>query len=215
MKIAVYGGTFNPPHAGHLQAGRSVSDCLRPDKILVIPTNLAPHKQMSPDTPAPEERLELCRLAFRDIPGAEVSDLEMRRTGKSYTSDTILELREMYPEDRLVFVMGTDMILSLETWHEPETIMKHAALAVLLRGEAEDGQVAEHIRYLAQRYGADITLLNAPVLPAASTDIREELKQGRGRELLARPAVAALARRPDWARATGQAHERSFPFLPR
>ena len=117
MKIAVYGGTFNPPHAGHMQAVRSVSDCLRPDKILVIPTNLAPHKQMSPDTPAPEERLELCRLAFRDIPGAEVSDLEMRRTGKSYTSDTILELREQYPEDELVFVMGTDMILSLETWH--------------------------------------------------------------------------------------------------
>ena len=198
MKIAVYGGTFNPPHAGHMQAVRSVSDCLRPDKILVIPTNLAPHKQMSPDTPAPEERLELCRLAFRDIPGAEVSDLEMRRTGKSYTSDTILELREQYPEDELVFVMGTDMILSLETWHEPETIMKHAALAVLLRGEAEDGQVAEHIRYLAQRYGADITLRNAPVLPAASTDLREELKQGRGRELLDEAVYARIVKNRDY-----------------
>lgn len=198
MKIAVYGGTFNPPHAGHMQAVRSVSDCLRPDKILVIPTNLAPHKQMSPDTPTPEERLELCRLAFRDIPGAEVSDLEIRRTGKSYTSDTILELRKQYPEDELVFVMGTDMILSLETWHEPETIMKHAALAVLLRGEAEDGQVAEHIRYLKEKYGADITLLNAPVLTAASTDIREELKQGRGRELLDEAVYARIVKNRDY-----------------
>lgn len=198
MKIAVYGGTFNPPHAGHMQAVRSVSDCLRPDKILVIPTNLAPHKQMSPDTPTPEERLELCRLAFRDIPGAEVSDLEMRRTGKSYTSDTILELRKQYPEDELVFVMGTDMILSLETWHEPEIIMKNAAIAVLLRGEAEDGQVAEHIRYLKEKYGADITLLNAPVLPAASTDIREELKQGRGWELLDEAVYARIVKNRDY-----------------
>ena len=103
MRRVVYGGTFNPPHLGHIQAVHSVSNALKPDKILVIPTNLAPHKEMSSDTPPPAERLELCRLAFGEIPGVEVSSLDMRREGKSYTSDTILELKAMYPMDCLLY----------------------------------------------------------------------------------------------------------------
>jgi len=199
MRRVVYGGTFNPPHVGHIQAVRSVSNALKPDKILVIPTRLAPHKEMSGDTPPPEERMELCRLAFGDIPGVEVSDLEMRRDGKSYTSDTILELRKLYPGDELIFVMGTDMILSLETWHEPETILKHASLAVLLRGDAEDGAVPDHIAHLKRRYGGTITLIEAPVCPASSTNIREELKQAKGRPLLSDAVYARIIKRRDYS----------------
>ncbi len=194
MRIAVYGGTFNPPHLGHVQAVRSVIDCLHPDKILVMPTCLAPHKEMSPDTPSPEERLELCRLAFGDLPGVEISELEIRRQGKSYTSDTLLELKALYPEDEITFVMGTDMILSLETWHEPETVMANATLAVLLRGDPEDGQVAAHAAYLRETYHARIQILSAPVCPAASTDIRERLKQGGGRNLLPEPVYARIVK---------------------
>lgn len=215
MKIAVYGGSFNPPHMGHIQAVRSVSERLHPDKILVIPASLPPHKQMTPDTPAPAERLQLCRLAFGDIPGVEVSDLEMRRTGKSYTSDTILQLRERYPADELVFVMGTDMILSLETWHEPETIMHNAAIAVLLRGEERDSQVEAHIRHLRETYGADITLVTAPVLPAASSEIREALKQGQGREQLTEAVYARIVQQRSYgARADlGWLRERAVELL--
>lgn len=198
MRRVVYGGTFNPPHLGHIQAVRSVSNALKPDKILVMPTFLAPHKEMSGDTPAPEERMELCRLAFGDLPGVEVSDLEMRRAGKSYTSDTILELKAMYPGDELIFVMGTDMILSLETWHAPEVILENAALAVLLRGAPEDGRVPEHIAHLKRRYGGTITLVEAPVYPASSTDLREELKHAGGRELLSDAVYARIIKHRDY-----------------
>lgn len=192
MKIVVYGGSFNPPHLGHVQAVKSVLNKVKPDKLLIIPTYLAPHKDMSPDTPAPEERMELCRLAFGELPNVEVSDLEMRRAGKSYTSDTLLELKTIYPDDEIVFVMGTDMILSLETWHEPVSIMDNATLMVLLRGDPEDDQVLPHIQYLRQTYGARIELLEAPVVPAASTEIREQLKLAKGRALLPENVYARI-----------------------
>lgn len=190
MKIAVYGGSFNPPHLGHEQAVRSVLNCLHPDQLLIMPARVAPHKEMSPDTPPEEERVALCRLAFGGMEGVEISELEMHRTGKSYTSDTIRQLKQLYPGDEILFVMGTDMILSLETWHEPEYILANAQLAVLLRGDPEDEKVRGHIAMLEQKYGVTIQLLNAPVLPAASTDIREALKRGEGNELLS-PAVYA------------------------
>ncbi len=190
MKIAVYGGSFNPPHLGHEQAVRSVLNCLHPDQLLIMPARVAPHKEMSPDTPPEEERVALCRLAFGGMVGVEISELEMHRTGKSYTSDTIRQLKQLYPGDEILFVMGTDMILSLETWHEPEYILANAQLAVLLRGDPEDEKVRGHIAMLEQKYGVTIQLLNAPVLPAASTDIRAALKRGEGNELLS-PAVYA------------------------
>ena len=184
MKIAMFGGSFNPPHLGHVEAARSVVDCVKPDRLLIMPTFVSPHKVMADDTPTPEVRAELCRIAFAGIPEAEVSDLEMRREGKSYTADTLAQLKEMYPNDDLVLIMGTDMILSLEKWSRPEMIMALAEIAVLLRGVDEDADVLAHIHYLREIYGARITLLEAGVYPAASTDVRNALKQGGGRELL-------------------------------
>lgn len=185
MKIALFGGSFNPPHLGHVEAARSVVSCVQPDRLLIMPTCISPHKIMARDTPTPDVRKHLCELAFGEIEQAEVSDLEMRREGKSYTADTLVQLKEMYPEDTLVLIMGTDMILSLETWYRPETIMELADIAVLLRGVEEDVQVRSHIAYLCETYGARITLLEAGVYPAASTDVRDILKQGGGSALLA------------------------------
>ena len=97
MRIAIYGGSFNPPHRGHVEAARSVQQALKPDRLLIIPTNIPPHKQMEADSPRPSERLAFCRLAFGDIPGAEISDLEIRRKGKSYTYDTVTLLKKQNP----------------------------------------------------------------------------------------------------------------------
>ena len=194
MKVALFGGSFNPPHLGHVEAARSVVSCVQPDRLLIMPTCISPHKIMAFDTPGPDVRKTLCELAFAEIPQAEVSDLEMRREGKSYTVDTLTQLHEMYPEDHFVLIMGTDMILSLETWYRPETIMELAEIAVLLRGVDEDEQVRSHIAYLRERYGARITLLEAGVYPAASTDVRETLKQAGGSELLAEPVYEYIIR---------------------
>lgn len=184
MKIALFGGSFNPPHQGHVAAARSVANILKPERLLIMPTYVSPHKIMAEDTPTPEVRAELCRLAFAEIPRAEVSDLEMRREGKSYTADTLMQLHELYPNDELVLIMGTDMILSLETWFRPETVMALAEIGVLLRGVEEDEKVLTHIDYLRKAYGARITLLEAGVYPAASTEVRDALKKGDGRNLL-------------------------------
>lgn len=213
MKIALFGGSFNPPHLGHVEAARSVVSCLHPDRLLIMPTCVSPHKVMAEDTPSPDVRKTLCELAFRDIPQAEVSDLEMRRTGKSYTADTLAELHAMYPDDEPVLIMGTDMILSLESWSRPETIMELAEIAVLLRGVDEDEKVRSHIAYLRETYGARITLLEAGVYPAASTDVRNTLKQAGGSKLLSEPVYEYIIRNRlygaraelDWLRVKGHA----------
>ncbi|MBQ3257373.1 MAG: nicotinate (nicotinamide) nucleotide adenylyltransferase [Oscillospiraceae bacterium] len=194
MKIALFGGSFNPPHLGHVEAARSVVSMVQPDRLLIMPTCVSPHKIMAEDTPSPDVRKQLCELAFGEIEQAEVSDLEMRREGKSYTADTLAQLKELYPEDTLVLIMGTDMILSLETWYRPETIMELAEIAVLLRGVEEDERVRSHIAYLRETYGARITLLEAGVYPAASTDVRNTLKQGGGSELLSEPVYEYIIR---------------------
>lgn len=184
MKIALFGGSFNPPHLGHVEAARSVVESIKPDRLLIMPTCVSPHKAMADDTPPPAQRLELCRLAFADIPNAEVSDLEIRRQGKSYTVDTLNTLRELYPHDELVLIMGTDMILTLEEWKQPQEVMRLAEIVVLLRGVDEDEQVRSHIAYLQKTYGARVTLLETGVYPATSTEIRDKLKQAEGRRLL-------------------------------
>ena len=93
MRIAVYGGSFNPPHLGHIEAAKSVVQELAPDRFLIVPAATPPHKALAEDSPSAEQRMELCRLAFAGIPGAEISDIELRRGGKSYTYDTVAALR--------------------------------------------------------------------------------------------------------------------------
>ena len=176
MRIALYGGSFNPPHLGHREAAMTVYKELQPDIFLIIPDNIPPHKDMEEGSPDAWQRLELCRLAFRDVPGAEVTDLELRREGKSYTAETVSALRQRYPEDELLLVMGTDMLLSFEEWYRFEYLLQSCTLAVLAREELEGEALREHAAYLTERYGAQIQILNHEPLPMQSRDIRQRLK---------------------------------------
>ena len=97
-RIAIFGGSFNPPHRGHLTSALAAAEQLRPDRFLIMPDHLPPHKVMSPASPTPQQRLELCRLGFASVPGAEVSDVEVARGGKSYTADTLRQLRTLWPD---------------------------------------------------------------------------------------------------------------------
>ena len=123
MRIAIYGGSFNPPHLGHAEAARTVYEELRPDIFFIIPDNIPPHKEQAGNSPTAVQRLELCRLAFAEIPGALVSDIETSREGKSYSADTVRLLRERYPEDELLLVIGTDMLLSFQEWYQFEYLL--------------------------------------------------------------------------------------------
>ena len=171
-RIGIYGGTFNPPHLGHMQAAKAAVQALGLSKLLLIPDNIAPHKVLPPGSPAPEQRLEMLRLAAEGTPELEVSDLELRREGVSYTYETILTLAERYPEAQLFLLMGTDMFLSFDTWKNTDIILGNATLGVLCRGDkGEREAIAEKAAQLTSQ-GARVELVNNPVLAISSTQLR-------------------------------------------
>ena len=194
MKIGVYGGTFNPPHLGHLTAARSVFELLNLDLLLLIPAGLPPHKELPAGSPTPEQRLEMTRLAGEQLGlGDKVRtlDIELERGGRSFTSDTLAQLREQYPDSELWLLMGTDMFLTLQTWHEPEKILSLAGVAAFGRTEEDTEELFSAQRdYLYRAYPqARIFTLTLPgVIDVSSTELREKLAKGRGANLLA-PAV--------------------------
>ena len=187
MKIGIYGGSFNPIHRGHLTAAQSAAEQLGLDRLFLIPANVPPHKQLSADSAAAHHRLEMTVLATAEMKcKAEVLDIELCRTGKSYTSDTLRELKTQYPEDELWLLMGTDMFLSLHTWHEPEVIMSLASIAAFSRTEeGEDEEFARQEAFLEKTYGAQVTTLENPrVIEISSTEVRAALPRGDGEEFL-------------------------------
>ena len=194
MKIGVYGGTFNPPHLGHLTAARSVFELLNLDLLLLIPAGLPPHKELPAGSPTAVQRLEMTRLAGEQLGlGDKVRtlDIELERGGRSFTSDTLAQLREQYPDSELWLLMGTDMFLTLQTWHEPEKILSLAGVAAFGRTEEDTEELFSAQRdYLYRTYPqACIFTLTLPgVIDVSSTELREKLAKGQGANLLA-PAV--------------------------
>lgn len=184
MRIAIYGGSFNPPHNGHAGAARSVYEQLRPDRFLIIPTNIPPHKEMEENSPSPQTRLEFARLAFGDIPGAEISDMEILREGKSYTADTVSALRERFPDDELCIVMGTDMFLSFRTWHRWEYLTEQCTLAVLSRETSDRAEIEAFRDTLVRERRARVILVPHEPQPMSSTEIRAALREGSGAGLV-------------------------------
>ena len=192
-KIGIFGGTFNPPHRGHLQAAREVRDALALDRVIFIPDAVPPHKQMPEGSPAALQRLELLQAAVAELPFAEVSDLELRREGKSYTSDTLAELRETYPEAKLYLITGTDMFLSLHTWHEPREICKNAVIVGLCRKEKDDRQAFLFQKAaLEEQYGAEVILVDNQVLEISSTKVRRLLILGGAEKYLPQSVIGLI-----------------------
>lgn len=195
MKILVYGGSFNPPHKGHILAAKAAYDCLSPDLLLIVPACVPPHKEMAEESATAEQRLKMAELAFSGMDNTLVSDMEIVRGGKSYTADTLRAILEKYPGAEVTLLMGTDMLLSFESWREAEFLMEAAALGVFPRDEGESGLIREKAARLRERYGARVTVIPAVPHPAASTDIRAELKQRHGREKLSDMVYAYIISR--------------------
>ncbi len=174
-RIGIYGGTFNPPHIGHVQAAKQAVELLGLSKLLMIPDRIAPHKQLPPNSPSGEQRLEMLRIAAADCAGIEVSDIELRREGVSYTWETVEALRAVYPDAELVLLMGTDMFLSFRTWKNPDRIMNNATLGVFCRGEKGEKAAIEAQKAEMERGGAKVELVHNEVLPISSTQLRRLL----------------------------------------
>lgn len=193
QRIGIYGGTFNPPHLGHVQAALAAVDKLELDRLLVIPDRIPPHKSLPAGAASPEQRLEMLRLALSGAGAVEVSELELRREGVSYTVDTLRELRKQYPQATLILLMGTDMFLSFHSWRCPEEILSMAELGVFYRGEPGEKAAVEAEAERLRRSGAKITAVDNAVVEMSSTELRRLLAFDCARPLLP-PGVEAYIR---------------------
>lgn len=179
-RIGIYGGTFNPPHIGHISAAVEAVKRLNLDRLLLIPDRIAPHKQLPEDSASPQQRLKILRMSVEGIPKLEVSDIELQREGKSYTYLTVLALREQYLNAQLVLLMGTDMFLCFDQWMHPEIILENASLGVLYRGDKGEIAAIEAKKQEMEARGARVELVKNDILPLSSTEIRRLLIFGCG-----------------------------------
>ena len=195
-RIGIFGGSFNPPHLGHILAVREFQEKLSLDLVLLIPAATPPHKTLTTNSPAASHRLEMTRLAVADLPYTAVSDIELRREGASYTADTLDELRRIYPDDELFLLMGTDMFLSFETWYHPERIAAQATVAVAHRSVDNPQQLQVCAEKLKETIHLHSVLVENEYLPHSSTSVRAMLAFRAAEEYLT-PAVLEYIEKHD------------------
>ena len=190
LRVGIYGGTFSPVHQGHVQAARAFMEQMWLDVLYVIPTGVTPHKQMDSEVTA-AQRLRMCELAFGGMEGVIVSDLEIRREGKSYTVDT---LEALSGEDRRLFLlMGTDMMLTLDQWRAPERIFE-LCYPVYIRRESDkalDEEIVQKISLYNQKYGKVVRRIVSDPIVVSSTEVRDAVRQGKSIDGLVPADVAA------------------------
>ncbi len=199
MKVGIYGGTFDPPHLGHIAAARCAAGALGLDKLVFVPAGIPPHKALPADVPAPGQRLAMTAIAADQLlmPGVtEVWDEELRRTGKSYTADTLRRARERWSGAELWLLMGSDMFLSLQTWHQPAEVMSMAGICAFGRTAADsEAALAPQRELLTKTYGARVVTLTVPdLVNISSTRLRALLPGGEGAEYLSQAVYGYILR---------------------
>lgn len=199
MKIGIYGGSFNPPHLGHLAAARAAVASLGLDKLVFIPAGEPPHKKLDPHSPTRAQRLAMTAIAADQLlmPAVtEVWDTELHREGKSYTADTLEEAAQRWPGDELWLLMGTDMFLTVQHWHEPEKILSLAGICAFGRTEKDSEAVfAPQRDYLSRTFNAKTATISIPdLVDVSSTRLRGLLCQGTGREFLPQAVYGYILR---------------------
>ena len=189
LRVGIYGGAFAPIHIGHVAAAKAFMEQMWLDVLFVIPTGTSPHKQMSAGA-SDIDRLEMCKRAFEGVEGVIVSDLEIRRQGKSYTVDT---LRELSADDRRLFMLcGTDMILSLDTWRDPDGIFE-LCYPVYIRREADenlDEKLIAKVTEYRNKYGKNVVRIQAPAIEVSSSQVRALIAKGENVSDLVPKSVA-------------------------
>lgn len=186
MKLGIFGGSFNPPHMGHLVVLESVRDQLQFDKILLIPSAQTPNKHDISLAPA-AMRLEMTKLAVQGNPAFEISDIEIQRKGISYTVDTLSTLVGLYPKASFSLIIGADNFMEFQTWKSPKEILDKANLVVMSRPGFSHRDVKHDLVRLTQ-------FVNVPLIGISGTDIRRRVKLGRSIHFLVPPAVEEYIR---------------------
>jgi nicotinate-nucleotide adenylyltransferase len=200
MRIGILGGTFNPPHLGHLVCAQEAHEQLGLDRVVLMPAGIPPHKAVAVD-PGAEARHELCRLAIGGDGRFAVSRLELDRPGRSYTVDTLRALRDDSPQDDLTFIVGGDMARSLPTWREPAAVLELATLAVAERAGSGREDIRGELRALPGARGERVRFFDMPRVDVSSSMVRERVATGRPIRYLVPDAVAGAIVEHGWYRA--------------
>jgi nicotinate-nucleotide adenylyltransferase len=184
-RTGVLGGTFDPIHVGHLAAARAAMECAQLDRIIFVPTGRPPHRP--PTATEPGHRLEMTRLAISTDKRFEVSDVEVKRPGRSFTSDTLRELHAQHPEDQLFLILGWDAARLFKTWHEPDQVRQLATITVVARPGS--GSPRQSDLDAARLDGKDVILCLVGTPDVSASEIRQDIKEGRSIEGKVPPAV--------------------------
>lgn len=176
MRTAIFGGSFNPVHNGHVNLVRETAKKNALDRVFVIPTYVSPFKKNSDVFVADgKDRIEMCRLAFRELLYVTVSDYEIKKGGVSYSVDTVTHFRESFPEDELFFIMGSDMLLSFDRWYRYKDILKMCSLIAASR-ESEGCDLDELKRKSDELYAfGKVIVTEISAFPVSSSEIREKI----------------------------------------
>jgi nicotinate-nucleotide adenylyltransferase len=171
VRIGVFGGTFDPPHIGHLLLASDAREALRLDILIFVPAATQPFKIHAPAIASPQDRLEMVRLAVADDANYTVDDTEIGRKGLSFTVDTLEHLAAKYPGAELFLLLGEDTLAGFDQWRNPERIRELATLAVMGRSDPDGSPAAEIV--------AGVKAVSARRIDGSSTEIRERLRAGK------------------------------------
>lgn len=177
MKIGIIGGTFNPIHYGHLTIASKALKQYSLDQVVFIPTGNSYHKDQLDILPA-EIRYDMVSLAINEMQSFEISDIDMKRRGNTYTIDTLNSLSKTMPNSTFYLIMGEDSFLSVEKWKYPDKIFKKCILLVALRDVSLNTDFNHYKSYIIHKYQAKIKIINSPFIDVSSSDIRERIQNG-------------------------------------
>ena len=174
-KIGIYGGSFSPPHSGHVSAAKQFMEALSLDELLIMPSHISPHKVTDPSLTS-RHRYEMAKIAFAGLSNVTVSDYEIQKGDVSYTANTLTHFSN---EGDLYFLCGTDMFLTLSRWYRPDIIFQNATIVLASRENGKEEEIHQAKESYEKDYGARIVILNNHVLEISSTEVRNALKQGK------------------------------------
>lgn len=178
MKIGIMGGTFNPIHTGHLLLAEYAKEACSLDKVLFIPTGNSYMKNVS-EILSGDVRLKMVDLSINEVEGFESSDIEIKREGNTYTCDTLVELKEVYPKAKFYFLTGADSFLNIHKWRNPDKILEHAVLVVVTRDGTSYKTLEEQKDFLLEQFGGEVEIVSFPTIDISSSDIRKRIREGK------------------------------------
>ncbi len=176
-KVGIMGGTFNPIHNGHLLLAEAAREFLNLDEVVFIPSGNSYMKNASSILEG-DVRAHMVELAIRGNSYYNLSRMELERKGPTYTCDTLAQLKSQYPDNEFYFIAGADTLLTLESWKNPDLVLKNCIIAVAVRGMGMEGQLREKAMWLTNKYRADIRLLPVRYVDISSSEIRQRCKEG-------------------------------------